>query len=267
MKAKENVLEFENLVFEGKNKDYGAFILRKVYNKYVSLSTTGAIVIFALIVSYPLVTAFLFPEAQKPLTDHDPLIITLDNFATQSINNDKVEIPVTNRPKTSTVKYFAPVVTVDEQVVNEYFPTADDLIDKNPGTETLEGTTSGNDVIEIVTPIDIPEIEPVKEQVYRWAEEMPSYKGGTEQLMKYFAENLNYPEIAKRAGVEGKVILGFIIDKSGHIKNVEVIRGIGAGCDEEAMRVISSMPDWNPGKQNGKPVSTLINIPVVFKLQ
>jgi protein TonB len=95
---------------------------------------------------------------------------------------------------------------------------------------------------------------------------MPSFIGGDRELINFLVDNLQYPEIAKRAGVEGKIILTFIVDKSGKIKEVEVLKGIGAGCDEEAMRVINSMPNWNPGKQNGKPVITKINIPVVFKL-
>lgn len=265
MKTRENVLEFENLIFEGKNKDYGAFVLRKVYNKYVSLSTTGAIIIFALIVSYPLITAFIFPEEHK-LEGLPPITYTFVDIPTQSIKKDDVEIPITNQPKTPTVKYTVPTVKPDEQVPTDYFTSIDKLFDANPGTETVEGNPNGNDIIEVVTKIDIPIVEPEKEIPYTWVEEMPSYKGGVGELMKFFSENLNYPEIAKRAGVEGKVILSFIVDKSGRINEVEVLKGIGAGCDEEAMRVINSMPNWNPGKQNGKAVLTKINIPVVFKL-
>jgi len=266
MKTRESALEFENLIFEGKNKNYGAFVLRKVYNKYVTISATGAIIIFALIVSYPLITGFIFPE-EPQLEGLPPIIYAFENLPTQSIDKDKIDIPTKTQPKTSMVKYLAPVVTIDEQVVNDYFPTVEDFINKNPGTENLEGNPNGNDIIEVIIPDDIPVAEPETDKPYTWVEEMPNYKGGNSELIKYFGENLNYPEIAIRAGVEGKVILGFIVDRSGKIKDVKVLKGIGAGCDEEAIRVVSSMPDWNPGKQNGKPVNTLINIPVVFKLQ
>ena len=96
---------------------------------------------------------------------------------------------------------------------------------------------------------------------------MPKFPGGDSELLTFFSENLVYPEIAKRAGVEGKVILSFIVDKNGNIIDVEVAKSIGAGCDEEAMRVLNIMPRWIPGKQNGNPVLTRIKIPVVFKLR
>jgi protein TonB len=104
------------------------------------------------------------------------------------------------------------------------------------------------------------------EQIFTWAEEMPEFPGGNGELLGFFAKNINYPEIAIRAGVEGKVILSFVVDKKGEIKDVNVLKGIGAGCDEEAMRIIKSMPRWNPGKQNGNAILTRINVPVVFKL-
>lgn len=264
MKSKENTPEFNELVFEGRNKEYGAYMLRKLYNKYVSISATGAMIIFALIVSYPLITASIFPvEHSKDFSGKDSTIIIL---TIPPIEKPDVDIPLPIQPKTPTVKYIAPVVRPDEQVFNEYIPTVEDLINKNPGTETVEGNIYGTDIIDGVKEIEISEVEPEIEKPYTWVEEMPSFIGGDRELINFLVDNLQYPEIAKRAGVEGKIILTFIVDKSGKIKEVEVLKGIGAGCDEEAMRVINSMPNWNPGKQNGKPVITKINIPVVFKL-
>jgi periplasmic protein TonB len=264
MKRNEKVLDLNEIIFEKRNKEYGAYILRRVYNKSVSISTTGGAILFALIVSYPLITASLFPtEASNNNTGKDSTIVI---FTVPPIDNTPVDIPTQIPPKTPTVKYVAPVVLPDEQVHNDDFATIEDLINKNPGTATVEGSLDGTDIIDVVNPIDIPEVEPVKEQVHLWVEEMPNFPGGNQELMSFFANNLCYPEIAKRAGVEGKVVLSFIVDKSGKIIDVEILKGIGAGCDEEAMRVINSMPNWNPGKQNGKPVLTKLKIPVVFKL-
>jgi protein TonB len=266
MKAINNVLEFENLVFEGRNKEYGAYVLRRLYNKYVSISTAGAIFLFVLIVSYPLITASFFAEEEIVKPNNDGKVINFKDLTTPPIDKPDIDISVTTMPKTSTIKYLAPVVMIDELVTDEYIPTVEDLVSKNPGAETVEGNPNGTDIIDDVIPIEIPDVEPVKEQIYTWLEEMPSFIGGDRELINFLVNNLSYPEIAKRAGVEGKVILSFIVDKSGKIKDVEVLKGIGAGCDEEAMRVINSMPNWNPGKQNGKPVITKLNIPVVFKL-
>jgi protein TonB len=265
MKNKEKVPDFEDVIFEGRNKEYGAYALRKIYNKYISISTTGGAILFALIVSYPLITASLFPtETSSNNPGKDSTIIISSN---PTIDKPPVDIPTPIQPKTPTVKYIAPVVLPDEQVHNDDFATIEDLINKNPGTETVEGNINGTDNIDVIEIIDIPAVEPVKEQIFTWLEVMPEFPGGDKELINFFADNLSYPEIAKRAGVEGKVVLSFIVDKSGKIKEVEVLKGIGAGCDEEAMRVINSMPNWNPGKQNGKPVITKINIPVVFKLR
>jgi periplasmic protein TonB len=265
MKNKEKAPDFDDIIFEGRNKEYGAYVLRRVYNKYVSISTTGGAILFALIVSYSLITASIFPsETSTSGNGRDSTIII---FTAPPIDKTTVDIPTPIQPKTATVKYVVPVVLPDEQVHNDDFASIEDLINKNPGTETIEGDINGRDDIEIVEPQTPEIIEPVKEQIHTWAEEMPNFPGGNQELMSFFANNLSYPEIAKRAGVEGKVVLSFIVDKSGKIKDVEVLKGIGAGCDEEAMRVINSMPNWNPGKQNGKPVITKINIPVWFKLR
>jgi len=96
---------------------------------------------------------------------------------------------------------------------------------------------------------------------------MPKFPGGDIELLKFFSENIVYPEIAKRAGVEGKVILSFVVDQKGKVSDIKVLKGIGAGCDEEAIRVLKIMPDWKPGKQNGTPVKTKLDMPVVFKLR
>ncbi len=164
------------------------------------------------------------------------------------------------------IKFLVPEVKPDELVSNEVIPTQEELLGNNPGTETVEGNSNGIDLIEET--IELPEINnEVTEKVYTWAEEMPKFPGGDSELLKFFSQNLVYPEIAKRAEVEGKVILSFIVDKNGNIIDVEVAKSIGAGCDEEAMRVLNIMPRWIPGKQNGNPVLTRINIPVVFKLR
>jgi len=266
MKSKENIPEFNELVFEGRNKEYGAYMLRKLYNKYVSISATGAIFLFALIVSYPIIAASFFAEEEIVKPNHGGRVIDFKDLTTPPIDKPDIDVSVTTMPKTPTIKYLVPVVMIDELVTDEYIPTVEDLITKNPGTETVEGNIYGTDIIDGVKEIEISEVEPEIEKPYTWVEEMPSFIGGDIELINFLVDNLQYPEIAKRAGVEGKIILTFIVDKSGKIKEVEVLKGIGAGCDEEAMRVINSMPNWNPGKQNGKPVITKINIPVVFKL-
>jgi protein TonB len=267
MKSTEKVRDLKDIVFEGRNKEYGAYTLKNLYNKYVSLSTTGAILLFSLIASYPLITAFFVQEDNNDKSTGTVRVITLENIFTEIPADKKdLQIPKTNSPKTPSIKFLVPDVKPDALVTNEVIPTQEELLGNNPGTETVEGNSNGIDLIE--ENIELIETNnEATETVYNWAEEMPKFPGGETELRKFFSQNLIYPEIAKRAGVEGKVILSFIVDKNGNIVDVKVAKSIGAGCDEEAMRVINIMPRWIPGKQNGNPVLTRINIPVVFKLR
>ncbi|HET6567788.1 MAG TPA: M56 family metallopeptidase, partial [Rhodothermales bacterium] len=102
--------------------------------------------------------------------------------------------------------------------------------------------------------------------VFTVVDQMPEFPGGTDALLKYVQENIEYPKLARKAGIEGKVFVQFVVEKDGSIGKVQVVRGIGSGCDEEAVRVIESMPDWTPGKQGGVPVRVKFSMPFTFKL-
>jgi len=108
------------------------------------------------------------------------------------------------------------------------------------------------------------EIQTQEKEVFTVVEKMPRFPGGDEARIKYMVENIHYPEAARKNGIKGTVYISFIVEKDGKISTVKVIRGIGGGCDEEAFRVIQNMPDWEPGKQKGEPVRTILNIPIKF---
>jgi protein TonB len=105
-----------------------------------------------------------------------------------------------------------------------------------------------------------------QEDVFQMVEEMPLFPGGEQKMSEFITSNINYPEVAREAGVQGRVYVRFVVEQDGSISNVKVMRGIGSGCDEEAMRVIKSMPKWKPGKQHGKTVRVSHQIPVNFSL-
>ncbi len=105
-----------------------------------------------------------------------------------------------------------------------------------------------------------------KLEIFAVAESMPSFPGGMGALMQYLAENIGYPSLAKKSGIQGRVFVNFVVEPDGSITNVKVLRGIGGGCDEEAVRVVEKMPKWSPGKQKGKPVRVSYNLPVKFTL-
>jgi TonB family protein len=106
-----------------------------------------------------------------------------------------------------------------------------------------------------------------KKEIFTIVEEMPAFPGGSGELNKFLAYNLRVPEEARKAGLTGTVNATFIVQTDGSINNAKITRGIGKSCDEEVIRVINMMPNWQPGKQNGKPVATQFNLPVVFSKQ
>ena len=124
-----------------------------------------------------------------------------------------------------------------------------------------------NEVIEEYVPVEVEEEDVQEQEIFQIVEEMPSYPGGEGKLMEYVAKNIKYPQIARETGIQGRVFVGFVVEPDGSVSNVKVLRGIGGGCDEEAMRVVKSMPKWKPGKQRGKAVRVSYMLPVNFKLQ
>ena len=131
-------------------------------------------------------------------------------------------------------------------------------------TETVEMEVQEN--TEVQAPVQREE-EVVEEQIFTIVEDMPAYPGGELEMRKYLGKSSKYPQMAQDAGIQGTVFLTFEVDKDGKIKDVKVLRGIGGGCDEEAIRVVKAMPQWSPGKQRGKPVRVQFNLPVKFTLR
>jgi len=145
------------------------------------------------------------------------------------------------------------------KIVEDDVEVEDDLdIDVEADDETV--------VEEYIPPSDDDE-EVDEAEIFTVVESMPSFPGGMGELMKFLSQNINYPTLAKESGIQGRVFINFVVEPNGKISNVKVLRGIGGGCDEEAVRVVKSMPKWSPGKQRGKPVRVSYNLPVKFTLQ
>ena len=124
-----------------------------------------------------------------------------------------------------------------------------------------------NEVIEEYVAPEVEEDEVEEAEIFTVVEEMPEFPGGMAKLAEYLAKNIKYPQLARESGIQGRVFINFVVEHDGSVTNVKVMRSLGGGCDEEAMRVVKSMPKWKPGKQRGKPVRVSYNLPVNFKLQ
>jgi len=144
------------------------------------------------------------------------------------------------------------------------------IVDDNVDVEDdLDIDVEANDDTEFeeYVPPEEEEEEVEEQPIFTVVESMPEFPGGKSALMKYLAQNIKYPPYAKEAGIQGRVFINFVVEKDGSITNVKVLRGIGGGCDEEAVRVVKAMPKWKPGMQRGKPVRVSFNLPVKFTLQ
>ncbi|HPT15548.1 MAG TPA: TonB family protein [Bacteroidales bacterium] len=148
------------------------------------------------------------------------------------------------------------------------------LVDNTAEVEDITPPDFGDspeDANQAYTPVLKPELTdekpPVEDEIFINSEKMPEFPGGEKEMLRFIGEHIAYPREAREIGVSGIVYLTFVIEKDGSVSNVKVLRGIGSGCDEEAVRVISLMPKWSPGMQRTKPVRVSFNMPIAFKLK
>ncbi len=173
-----------------------------------------------------------------------------------TIDEEMVEITKQDEQKPQPVE--VPKQTTQLEIVQDDVEVED--IEINADVEQ-------NEVLEEYVAPEVVEEEVVEQEIFKIVEEMPAFPGGEAKLMEYVAKNVKYPQIARETGVQGRVYVNFVVEPDGSVSNVSVLRGIGGGCDEEAIRVVKSMPKWKPGKQRGKAVRVSYMLPVNFKLQ
>ena len=172
------------------------------------------------------------------------------------IDEEMVEITKQEEQKPQPVE--VPKQTTQLEIVNDDVETED---------LNINADVQQDEVIEDYVAPEVVEEEVVEQEIFQIVEEMPAFPGGEKALLEYVAKGIKYPQIARETGIQGRVFVGFVVEPDGSISNVKLLRGIGGGCDEEAMRVIKSLPKWKPGKQRGKAVRVSYQIPVFFKLQ
>ncbi len=191
----------------------------------------------------------LFAFEYKSYDTGGRFVITNCNFDP----DESFVIPLTDQPSPPPPIKEIRVIEVPDDVVIEA-PTS------------IDNTYNETEGFEEPTEIEEPPLEPVEEPPFIVVEQMPTYPGGLKALYSFFGKNIRYPSQARKMGIEGRVIISFIIEKDGNISTVKLIRGIGAGCDEEAIRVLKKTDQWKPGKQRVKPVKVQMTLPITFKL-
>ena len=268
--------EWTDLVFEGRNQAYGAYKLRKGTAK----RNVWALLIVGLAAALLYLGLQLqkMAEANKKVENTQAVELAKLNTEKKEAKVEKKEIIKQEPEKVveqvkSSVKFTAPIIKKDSEVKEEDEIKLDEVqkSDKAVGAFTVEGNDEvGGAVLKAKEDIAAPEppkhvVEETK--IFTVVEQMPMFPGGDAALMGYLRDNIKYPTVAAENGVQGRVVVGFVVERDGSITDVNILRGVDPSLDREAMRVVKSMPRWNPGKQNGSAVRVKYQVPVSFRLQ
>ena len=274
--------EWCDLVFEGKNKDFGAYVIRtestKRHNLAVLWALVGSLAVAAL--TFGLIQANKYLEERRLASQHDQTEIFVDLTTEEPEPEQQIiepEEPVVQPEEevSATIKVTELQIVEDGQVNEEDKIISIDeqmATDAAAGTVThLDGSIDRNKIIEakqeVVVEDKKPVVEAKPEEVFRSVEQMPQFPGGEAALMKFLASHINYPPMAAENNVQGKVIVQFVVDKTGKVGEVKVVRSVDKDLDHEAIRVCQALPKFTPGRQNGRPVSVWYTLPIQFKLQ
>lgn len=268
--------EWTDLVFEGRNQAYGAYKLRKGTAK----RNVWALIIVGLAAALLYLGLQLqkMAEANKKVENTQAVELANLNTEKKEAKVEKKEIIKQEPEKVveqvkSSVKFTAPIIKKDSEVKEEDEIKLDEVqkSDKAVGAFTVEGNDEvGGAVLKAKEDIAAPEppkhvVEETK--IFTVVEQMPMYPGGDGALMGYLRDNIHYPTVAAENGVQGRVVVGFVVERDGSITDVKILRGVDPSLDREAMRVVKNMPKWTPGKQNGSAVRVKYQVPVSFRLQ
>lgn len=258
-KEMQYVEPMDDIVFKGRNQEYGSYFLRKKYRRFLTISLILGFLVVGGVVAYPLVTALI--NKSRLIREKEKEVVA----SMEKIRQDELPPPPPPPPPPEAivekVKFTAPVV-VEDTTIEVNMASMDDLNKKGNNEAPTED-------IEVEVKEEAPKVieTPVQAEIFTVVEEQPGYPGGEEARIGFLQQNIKYPEEAKELGIQGKVFVTFVVEVDGSITDVRVLRGIGGGCDEEAIRVVRAMPKWVPGKQRGVPVRVQFNLPIKFTLQ
>lgn len=267
--------EWADLVFQGRNKVYGAYQLRRGTSKrnIVSMIFVAAV---AAVAYLGLAAYNSYQEAQKAKFEAEMEASLLDAKKEAKVEK-KTETPKVEQVQKvekvkSSIAFTPPVIKKDSEVKpEEEMKTQDELKETKTaiGAFDVKGNDeAGGTVLKAVEDIAAPEPPKQEEEqnkIFEVVEQQPQFPGGS--VNGWLADHIKYPVVAAENGIQGRVVVQFVVERDGSVSQVKVVRGVDPSLDKEAQRVISSMPKWIPGKQNGQAVRSRFTVPVTFRLQ
>jgi protein TonB len=270
-----NSQAWNDIIFEGKNKAYGAYQIRQTSSKRHVIAFIVTVIIVAFIIFLPTLIETVVPK--RNIADNLSESSVLADLQQKELEEQVQEKDILREetappppPLKSTIQFTAPeIVPAEEIKEDEEMKTQEELAESK--VQISVATVEGTDDVHGIDIADLQEhkvvVEDTETKIFEVVEQQPEFPGGTEALMKYLHDNIIYPVVAMENGIKGRVTLKFVVNKSGDISDIQVLRGVDTSLDREAVRVVKSMPKWIPGKQNGKPVNVYFTLPVNFVLQ
>ena len=260
--------DYLDILFEGRNKNYGGYELRKKYAVRMRNAAIAGIGFVALCIATPLIASMVKPkETTKPIA----VTTTVTLAEPPPIDPKKPPPPPPPAepppPVKPTVKFTPPVIEKDKDVKeDEKPPEQTEMKNVSAGAKTEAGDVNGIDPGIVDKPGTGTGVvaAPPPPQIFTYVSQMPE---PSVDISAYLNKNLHYPDAARENNIQGRVILKFVVNETGNVSDVQVVRGIGGGCDEEAVRVLKAMPPWKPGKNNGTAVKVYYTLPISFKLE
>jgi protein TonB len=271
--------EWSDMMFENRNKEYGAYVLRRQTGRRNVISMIAVLLLFAAVMVFMIAkNAYEAYQKEHAVMDQVTELSALTQQKKKEAKVERKEIPVKQEQQQvvekvkSSVKFTAPVIKKDDEVKPEdELKSQDEIMNSKVAVGALNvvGNDENGEVLKAKEVIATEPVKPKEEEnkVFDVVEQMPSYPGGMGALMQYLSSNIKYPVIAEENGIQGRVICTFVVERDGSITDVRIAKSVDPSLDKEAMRVVSKMPRWIPGKQNGSAVRVKYTLPVTFRLQ
>lgn len=270
--------EWSDLLFENRNKEYGAYVLRHQTGNRNLASILAILVFVAAIVGLLVIKN----EYDRYVAKHT-VVVYDQGMETSNLKNKAPEVKraepirrenieeVVEKIKCS-IKFVAPVIKKDDEVDPKDEMRTQDEIMKSKVSISVFDVLNGSEDGEVLKAKQMLVTEPVKPKVEEYkvfevVEQMPSFPGGDVALMQYLSKNIKYPPVAEEMGIQGRVICTFVVERDGSVSDIRIARSVDPSLDKEAIRVVSGMPKWIPGRQNGQMVRVKYTLPVTFRLQ
>jgi len=265
--------EWLDVVFNDRNKAYGAYELRKSNPKNTAKALFITLILFILAVSMPTIINKIkgfIPKPKEKIKIEEVVLAQPPPLNEKEPPPPPPPSPEPQKPKVDQVRFPPPVVKPDEQVREKDPPSQEDLKVADPGTKDIKGDPTQTVRIDEPVgnaPVSAAVVEANPNEIFTSVEVLPSFPGGMEGFGKYLNKSLRYPSVAQENGVSGRVTVTFVVERDGSLTDIKPIgRQLGSGLEEEAVRVLKSAPKWTPGRQNGRPVRVQYTVPIVFTL-